>query len=61
MNLGHSLMNIHTVLECYLYAFDAEFLKHILCWSLIGVYHDPLWVKHEYIHREPFGRHPERV
>ena len=54
-------MNIHTVLECYLYAFDAEFLKHILCWSLIGVYHDPLWVKHEYIHREPFGRHPERV
>ena len=39
--------------------FNAKLLKSFVCWNLSGLHCHPLGAKHQSVHGEPFGCHPE--
>ena len=49
------------VAERHLDAFYAESFKHSNDRDFVAVDDHAFWIQHEYIHRQPLGRHPERM
>ena len=47
--------------EVHLDTLDAEFLKHLVDGLFLCLHDDPLGIKHEHVHGEPLGRHPQGV
>lgn len=39
--------------------FDAQALEHLVDGGLVSVDNNTLWIQHQHIHRQPFGRHPQ--
>ena len=49
------------VAERHLDALDAQGLKHLDDGHLVAIDDDAFGVEHEHVHRQPLGRHPERM